>query len=227
VRRKRTPAATSLARAASEFFHDDGLESGAPACVTADVLTNRLWLKRPTKSPDLPWRRFAADAYAATLPDEALWTRFVEEVEKLRTAGRIKPDEYYILRSSLESREALMAHPWRRAGGGQRAHGSPGEVQEENASSFRFARPGGNRIDPATKRANRRSAPVHVWLGDGLLKRPPQLMTGRASTSGSILRGKNWPSPGRPMSLPSRVITRPRRMVVVGQALISQPSHGL
>jgi hypothetical protein len=110
VRRKRTPAATSLARAASEFFHDDGLESGAPACVSADVLTNRLWLKRPTKSPDLPRRRLIADAYAATLPDEKLWTRFVEEVEKLRTAGRIKPDEYYILRSSLESREALMAH---------------------------------------------------------------------------------------------------------------------
>jgi len=43
----------------------------------------------------------------------------------------------------------------------------------------------------------------------------------------SILRGSQRPSEAVPRSRPFSTITRPRRIVVTGQPVTRQPSHGL
>ena len=71
-----------------------------------------------------------------------------------------------------------------------------------------------------------RVAPLHR-AGSLARHKEPAQKSGRASTSGSTLRGMNCPSPGSACSLPSSTTTRPRRIVVTGQPLTSQPSQGL
>src|SRR6516225_6657445 len=50
---------------------------------------------------------------------------------------------------------------------------------------------------------------------------------GRARMSPPILRGKNWPSVKPPRNRPSSTTTLPRRIVMLGQAATSWPSHGV
>jgi hypothetical protein len=72
------------------------------------VLTNLLWLKRPTAAPDLPRKRIIADCYAATRPTERLWRLYIQEIDKLRQRDGVTPDEYYMLRDSMTAESALM-----------------------------------------------------------------------------------------------------------------------
>ena len=51
--------------------------------------------------------------------------------------------------------------------------------------------------------------------------------TGPANTEGATLRASHWPSVELPMRTPLSTMTFPRRMVVTGQPLISQPSQML
>jgi len=49
-----------------------------------------------------------AQAYAATQPSDALWRKYLKEIDKLRDARQVSPDEYYVLRYTLEAREGVM-----------------------------------------------------------------------------------------------------------------------
>ena len=71
------------------------------------VLTNLLWLRRPTAVPNLPRKRIIADCYAATWPTERLWRLYLEEIDKLRQRGGVISDEYYMLRDSIAAEPAL------------------------------------------------------------------------------------------------------------------------
>jgi hypothetical protein len=77
-------------------------------CLTDYTLTNLLWLKKPTAAPDLPRKRIIADCYAATRPTEPLWRLYLEEINKLNQRGEVSPEDYYLLRHSLEAESALM-----------------------------------------------------------------------------------------------------------------------
>ena len=79
-----------------------------PPCLTDYSLTNFLWLKKPTVAPDLPRKRIIADCYAAMQPDEKLWQRYLQETQKLKEDNKVSTEEYYMLRYSLEARQALM-----------------------------------------------------------------------------------------------------------------------
>jgi hypothetical protein len=79
-----------------------------PICLHADTLGTLAWLKDPTSAPDLPGKRILADCYAALNPDTGTWQRFVDEVEKLRSAGSLDENDYLLLRSSMEARQAVM-----------------------------------------------------------------------------------------------------------------------
>ncbi len=50
---------------------------------------------------------------------------------------------------------------------------------------------------------------------------------GRARISSPILRGRNWPSVSAARNRPPSTTTLPRRIVVLGQAATSWPSHGV
>ncbi len=99
---------TSLAQAAWDFLMPDATPGAVAPCLTDYNLTNLLWLKKPLRAPDLPRRRLIADCYAAMQPEEHLWRRYLEEVEKLRAEKVITAEDVFLLRHSLEAKVALM-----------------------------------------------------------------------------------------------------------------------
>ena len=97
---------TSLARASREFFEEE-YGKHWPIAITDDDLTTLLWLRQSLTSPDLPRQKLLADAYAALEPG-AVWTRFLDEIEKLHTEGQLSDDDYVYFRYSLDAKTALM-----------------------------------------------------------------------------------------------------------------------
>lgn len=93
----------------------------APAAMLDHEFATLLWLKQPTKAPDLPLKQLIADCHAALNPSDALWTQYLDMVDHLVEQGRITPDDYYLARFELESRRSLMTA----------THGKPERVSEK------------------------------------------------------------------------------------------------
>ena len=98
----------AVARVSKMFFHSNLQDTFIPPCVTDYSLTNLLWLKKPLKMPDLPMRRIIADCYASLQPDEKLVRAYLSKIDKLEQDRQITEDEVFMLRYSLEARQALM-----------------------------------------------------------------------------------------------------------------------
>jgi len=99
---------SGIARASTRFFNSEYGTSNAPVCMADQVFTTLIWLKAVKKAPDMPKDRLVATCYAAILPSEQLWEKYVSEAEKLRLKGTIKEEDYAVLVHSLEARNRLM-----------------------------------------------------------------------------------------------------------------------
>lgn len=99
---------STLARVTRRHFSEGPKESAVSPCLTDHTLTNLLWLKKPTAAPDLPRKRIIADCYAATRPTEPLWRLYFGQIDKLNQRGEVSPEDYYLLRYSMEAESALM-----------------------------------------------------------------------------------------------------------------------
>ena len=99
---------SALARVTRAFFQSESSPGAVAFCLTDYALGNLLWLKNPTKAPDLPLNRLLADAYATVQPTEQLWKKYLNEIAKLKENGDVTADQYYLLRHSLASKVALM-----------------------------------------------------------------------------------------------------------------------
>ncbi|MFC1905625.1 hypothetical protein ACFLXL_02315 [Chloroflexota bacterium] len=99
---------TVLAKICREHFCSSLASAGISPCLTDYTVTNLLWLKKPFSAPDLPRKRIIADCYAATQPDDRLWRHYLAEIEKLQKNGEISTDDYYMLRHSIEAKQAVM-----------------------------------------------------------------------------------------------------------------------
>lgn len=99
---------TALSRQCANYFSASGKREVVSPCLTDYTLTNILWLKRPIESPELPRKRIIADCYAATQPDERMWRRYLSEIDKLSKEQELSVDDCYMLRYSLEAKQALM-----------------------------------------------------------------------------------------------------------------------
>jgi hypothetical protein len=97
-----------LARVTRRFFQADAPEGSVALCTTDYSLGNLLWLKNPTQAPDLPQKLLLADAYAAMQPPEALWKAYLTEIARLQEQGKIRPDEYFMLRHTFTAKRTLM-----------------------------------------------------------------------------------------------------------------------
>ena len=97
-----------LARATRVFFQSESTPGDVALCLTDYALGNLLWLKNPTKAPNLPRKQLLADAYAVVQPSEQLWMRYLIRIAKLQESGDVTPDQYYLLRHSLAAKAALM-----------------------------------------------------------------------------------------------------------------------
>lgn len=98
----------ALAREARAYFQNESTSGAIALAITDYALANLLWLKDPTVAPDLPTHRLIADVYAAMRPSAGLWKAYLAEIAKLEEAGKVTPNDYYLLRYSLASKAALM-----------------------------------------------------------------------------------------------------------------------
>jgi len=97
-----------LARATRQFFQAEATPGAVALCLTDYSLATLLWLKNPTKAPDLPRRQLIAEAYAAMQPPEGLWRKYLTEIARLEEKGEVSSEDYLILRHSLAAKAALM-----------------------------------------------------------------------------------------------------------------------
>lgn len=65
-------------------------------------------VKKPMAAPDLPKHMVTASSYAALNPSNELWREYLTEINRRRAKHEISEDEYHVLRSSREARQALM-----------------------------------------------------------------------------------------------------------------------
>lgn len=98
----------ALARVSRTFFHSHTQDAFISPCITDYSLTNLLWLKNPLKMPDLPMKRIIADCYAALQPDAKLIRAYLSKIEKLEQKREVTEEEVFMLRYSLEAKQALM-----------------------------------------------------------------------------------------------------------------------
>jgi hypothetical protein len=99
---------TNLVKVVAEYFFQNNNRSAILPCLTDLAITNMLWLKNPTKAPDLPRKRVIADCFATTQPSYDLWDRYLTEIKKLEQDDKITEDDYYLLRYSLDAKSSLM-----------------------------------------------------------------------------------------------------------------------
>jgi len=99
---------SALARAAYEYGKDNEASREVSAVITSFSLANMAWLKAPLGAPDLPRLEIIATCYAAMNPPDALWSSYLNEIEKLRKIGDISPRDHELLRFSLRARDELM-----------------------------------------------------------------------------------------------------------------------
>lgn len=97
-----------LARATRSFFQADAPSGAVALCISDYALGNLLWLKNPTRAPDLPRRRLIADAYAALQPPEQLWKAYLAEIARMEERGDVGANDYLLLRYSVSTKSALM-----------------------------------------------------------------------------------------------------------------------
>ena len=96
----------SLVRASRRFFNSGKHEF--PLSILGHTLATLLWVKAPNLAPSLPRKRIIADSFAALSPTTAMWIKFSDEVERLRSIGEFTDEQVALLRYSHEAEQALM-----------------------------------------------------------------------------------------------------------------------
>lgn len=99
---------TKLARVSADFFRAEFDIASIPLCLTDDQMTTIAWLKRPSGAPDCPRKKLIADCYAALNPPDALWRRYLGEIDKLHEQGDISDEDFHILRFTSVAKATLM-----------------------------------------------------------------------------------------------------------------------
>ena len=95
-----------LACAAQKFA--DEQEEGMSSVILDYALANMAWLKAPLGASDLPRLQTMAFAYGALDVPSNLWGKYVDEIDRLRDRGELRPEDHEVLRSRSLSGEALM-----------------------------------------------------------------------------------------------------------------------
>jgi len=70
-----------------------------PSCVTDVFLGTLVWIQSPAKFHGIYEKKIIADCYAALEPSELLLKRYMVELAKLKSEGKINDEEHYLLRT--------------------------------------------------------------------------------------------------------------------------------
>lgn len=100
---------TALVHGARKFARIEELERGViPLCIPEFFLTTALWVSQELVAPNLPSKQLIADCVSAVRVSDHLWKLYVEKIDKLVVAGDVDPEDYVMLRQSLEVRALIM-----------------------------------------------------------------------------------------------------------------------
>lgn len=89
----------SFARAAWQYGKKHEISYEVSTVITDFSLGNIAWLKAPMGAPLLPKAAVLAYSYAALQPSNKLLNKFLEEIYKLESSGKITPKDHQLLRS--------------------------------------------------------------------------------------------------------------------------------
>ena len=98
----------TLARIVKEHFFDEENPKRIPPVLHDSILTNLMWLKSPSKAPELPRKRVIAETFAASQPPEHLWNRYLETVKIYERTKKITEEDIVFLQYSQAARELVM-----------------------------------------------------------------------------------------------------------------------
>ena len=92
---------TSFAKAIRGYESYNGQRNSynVPSVVTDLDVTNLAWLKSPMQAPKIPEHRLISNAYAMLNPREGVWSKVIEEAEKLHREERVSEEALVALRS--------------------------------------------------------------------------------------------------------------------------------
>jgi hypothetical protein len=99
---------TGFSRAAYQYGqrHEESRE--VSTVITDFSLANMAWLKAPLGAPALPMIETLAFSYAALQPSKVLFDRYLIEIDKLESQGKISAKDHQLLRSSQLAQSELM-----------------------------------------------------------------------------------------------------------------------
>ena len=80
-----------------------------PLAMSDSDLVNLLWLKTPDIGSEISRRQLVAVAHAGMRPSETMWSRYLEEIERLERLGSVDPQEAEYLRTEPSAQDHLMA----------------------------------------------------------------------------------------------------------------------
>ncbi len=89
-----------------EQQHNEVLFGEVPLLVNANSLVDYLWVKNPMKSPDVPRKRILANIKIALGPSNAVWKKYINEIDKLLESDEVEEDDYLLMRD-IEARKML------------------------------------------------------------------------------------------------------------------------
>jgi hypothetical protein len=98
----------SLAYCARDYPDYNYQVGTVPLVLTDYELTNLVWLKNPSLSPNLPRRRIIADSYASIQPTDSLWSKYLGTIERFKKDSKISTDQYFVLRHSIQAKSELL-----------------------------------------------------------------------------------------------------------------------
>lgn len=86
-----------------------GEQHNWPLAMSDSDLVNLLWLKMPDIGTEISRRQLVAVAHAGMRPSETMWSRYLEEIERLEQLGNVDPQEAEYLRTQPSAQDHLMA----------------------------------------------------------------------------------------------------------------------
>lgn len=99
---------TGFARAAYEYGKQFEATREVSSVITDFSLANMAWLKAPMGAPSIPMTELLSYSYAALQPSKSLLDKYLFEIDKLQSQGKISERDHQILRSSTIAQEELM-----------------------------------------------------------------------------------------------------------------------
>jgi hypothetical protein len=97
-----------------------------PACLTDVFVGTLVWLEAPAKLCPINEKKIIADCYVALQPEKELLGKYLIEVEKLRSQGKIREQEYYFLRTHRTAMNLLE----------EKTMGDPGRFTDQTAEEI-------------------------------------------------------------------------------------------